>query len=284
MTTIISAVPANVIVDATAVVADASTVVFHDIAAVNAAIAAEQPKVVSAYKELAAIVADKVAWETTVYRTSNDQLYALLQRCYGLYKLMCRDSESAKLLVADVDKYLVDKGYKVAANSHTLAKIVKAVFGVDRRRVSAYSIALRAALAAKITVADLPQYIRNAGGVEELRLAKSPNAKSPKQKAENAKATLNQQVIAKLKLDMLAGKVDEAKVGSQHVLIVTQCADGYYELHGVVSTDAAVNAALAALYQQQVKQAAEAAPEKQQATNDATVADLINEAAQSVLQ
>jgi hypothetical protein len=281
MTTIISAVPANVIVDATVVVADANAVVLHDTTAVAAA---TTPTVTSAYKELEDIAVAKDTWETTVYRTSNDQLYALLQRCYGLYTLMCKNTDTAKQLVEDVDKYLAKKEYKVAASSHTLAKIVKAVFGVDRRRVSAYSIALRAALAAKIAVADLPQYIRNSGGVEELRLAKSPNAKSPKQKAADAKATLGQQVIAKLKLDMLAGQVDEAKVGRQHVLIVTQGADGYFDLNALVSSDAAVNAALAALYQQQAKKVAEAAPEKQQTSNDATVTQLINVAAQSVLQ
>jgi hypothetical protein len=78
--------------------------------------------------------------------------------------------------------------------------------------------------------------------------------------------------------------VDEAKVGRQHVLIVTQGADGYFDLNALVSSDAAVNAALAALYQQQAKKVAEAAPEKQQTSNDATVTQLINVAAQSVLQ
>lgn len=281
MSNIVSTASANLVVDATVIVADANAVVFHDIASVSAN---AQKTSVNAYKEIEALVAAKGEWETTVYRTSNDQLYTLLQRCYELYKHMCQTSDTAKQLVADVDQYLADKEYKVAASSHTLAKIVKAVFGVDRRRVSAYSIALRAALAAKITVADLPMYIRNSGGVEELRLAKSPNAKSPKQKAAEAKKTLSHNAIAKLKLDMLAGKVDEAKVGSQHVLIVTQGADGRYDLHGIVSSDTAVNTALAALYSQQAKLAAEAAPERDQTSKDATVTDLINEAAQSVLQ
>jgi hypothetical protein len=281
MTTIISAMPANVIVDATAVVADANAVVLHDTAAVAAV---TTPAIVSAYKELEAIATAKDTWETTVYRTSNDQLYALLQRCYGLYTLMCKNTDTAKQLVEDVDKYLAKKEYKVAPSSHTLAKIVKAVFGVDRRRVSAYSIALRAALAAKIAVADLPKFIRDNNGVEELRLAKSPNAKSPKQKADAAKLSIGESVIAKLKLDVLAGQYDEAKVGSRHVLIVTQCADGHFDLNALVSSDTALNAALAAFYQQQAKKAAGAAPEKQQTNNDAAVTALINEAAQSVIQ
>ncbi|WP_395664189.1 hypothetical protein [Aestuariivirga sp.] len=280
MTTIISAVPANVIVDATAVVADANAIVFHDTAAVAAA---STPAIVSAYSELEAIAIAKDTWETTVYRTSNDQLYALLQRCYGLYTLMCKNTDTAKQLVEDVDKYLAKKEYKVAPSSHTLAKIVKAVFGVDRRRVSAYSIALRAALAAKIAVADLPKFIRDNNGVEELRLAKSPNAKSPKQKADAAKLSIGESVIAKLKLDVLAGQYDEAKVGSQHVLIVTQGADGYFDLNALVSSDTALNAALAAFYTQNKAKVAAAAKDHTAENDDAAQAQRIKEAAVAAL-
>jgi hypothetical protein len=141
MNTIISVMPANVIVDASPAIADANTVVFHDTAAL---VAATKSIVVSAYDELEAIAVAKTTWEATVYRTSNDQLYALLQRCYGLYTQMCRSTDTAKQLVDDVDKYLAEKGFRKSTKSHLLTKIVKAVFGVDRRRVSAYSVDRRA--------------------------------------------------------------------------------------------------------------------------------------------
>lgn len=281
MNAILSAVPANVIVDATAVVADANAVVLHDTAAVAAA---TTPAIASAYKELEAIAVAKDTWEATAYRTSNDQLYALLQRCYGLYKLMCCDGESAKQLVVDVDKYLADKGYKVASSSHTLAKIVKAVFGVDRRRVSAYSIALRAALAANVDVVNIPQYIRNSGGVEELRLAKSANAKTSKEKAALAKASVNSNVLLAVDLGLAPETLDTAKVGTQHVLIVTQRADGAFDVNALVSSTAAVNAALAAYYSQSKRDADKAAAGTQQANADAGQAQRIEEAAVSTLQ
>ena len=34
------------------------------------------------------LVVEREVWEQTLYRTSNDQLYGLIQRCYGLYKAM----------------------------------------------------------------------------------------------------------------------------------------------------------------------------------------------------
>jgi hypothetical protein len=43
------------------------------------------------------------------------------------------------------------------------------VFGDDRRRASAYGIVLRRALSDKISVADLPTFIRDHGGGEEIR-------------------------------------------------------------------------------------------------------------------
>lgn len=280
MTTLISSIPANVVVDTSATIAsNEGTVVFHDIAAVKAV----QPSV-SAYSELERLATAKSEWEATAYRTSNDQLYALLQRCYGLYHKMCAHPDTAKQLKADVDKYLVDKGAKCNSSSHTLTKIVKAVFGADRRRVSAYSIALRAALASKVAVADIPQYIRNSGGVEELRLAKSPNAKTPKQKALEAAQIVDQTIIANLSLPVPAGAIDLAKVGEQHVLIVTQRADGTFDLNAVISAASAVNAALAAYYSQNKAAAAAAEVVDKQVRQHNALNDAISAAAQPVLQ
>lgn len=281
MNTIISAIPANVIVDASPAIVDANTVVFHDTAAI---VAATNSVVVSAYKELEAIAIAKDTWEATVYRTSNDQLYALLQRCYGLYTLMCRNGDTAQQLVDDVDKYLAEKGYRKSNKTHILTKIVKAVFGVDRRRISAYSIALHAAVSARVAVADLPQYIRDNGGVEKLRLAKTEKVKSSAHKVKEARQFINRTVVAKLKLDMLAGHYNEGEVGAQRVLLVTQAADGTFDLHGLVSAPAVVTAALAAFYSQQAKKAAESAPERQQTNRDTQVAELVQQAALSVIQ
>jgi hypothetical protein len=281
MSNIISTVTANVVVDATTVVADANTVVLHDIAAVNPA--TKQPSF-NAYKELEALANAKNDWEHNAYRTSNDQLYGLLQKCYGLYKLICKDPANAKARIGEIDAYLKSEhNAQLSASAHTITKIVKAVFGADRRRVSAYSIALRAALDAKIAVDKIPLYIRENGGVEELRLAKSPNAKSPKQKAEDAKSTVDKSVLAKLNVDALSEKLDPAKVGTRHVLIVTQGADGALNINAVVSATSAVNAALAAYYTQNKVEAAAAAKDSKAESDDAAQAKRIEEAAVAAL-
>jgi len=281
MSNIISTATANVVVDANPVVADANAVVLHDIAAVNSA--TQQPSF-SAYKELEALANAKNDWENNAYRTSNDQLYGLLQKCYGLYKLICADAANAKDRIEEIDAYLLrEHNTKLSASAHTITKIVKAVFGADRRRVSAYSIALRAALDAKITVDKIPQYIRDSGGVEELRLAKSPNAKTAKQKAEDAKSTVDKSILAKLNLGALSEKLDPAKVGTQHVLIVTQAADGTLSINALVSATSAVNAALAAYYTQNKAEAAAVAKDANAESDDAAQAKRIDEAAVAAL-
>ena len=281
MSTIITATPANVVVDAAALVNDANTVVLHDM---SAFIAATQQLAVNPYAELTALVAEKEDWEANAYRTSNEQLYRLLQKCYALYKLICSQPAKAKALVEEVDRFIGESGAKINASTHTLSKIVKCVFGGPRQRVSAYSLALQVALAAKVSVADIPNYIRNAGGVEELRLAKSPNAMTPKGKANAAVNAVSNSELGLIKLDTLSQKLDAAKVGTQHVLIVTQGADGAFTINALISSPPAVNAALAAYYTENKEQLKSRAAEQQQTAANASLDTCIATAAAAVLQ
>jgi len=54
---------------------------------------------------------------------------------------------TAKALRKGLANYIQQKGYQFKESSPLITKIVKCVFGVDRRRVNAYSSALRVAIA-----------------------------------------------------------------------------------------------------------------------------------------
>jgi len=270
--------PVNTAADAVASVL--SSVVSHDTAPV---VSESRKSNISAYRALEELVTDKASWEANAFRASNDQLYALLQRCYKLYTTMCEEAATAKQLIKDVESFLLDQNCKVSNSMHTLTKIIKCVFGTDRRRVSAYSIALRAALAAKITAEEIPDFIREHGGVEELRLGKSPNAKTIKQKALVAAETVDQVILARVKIESLSEKLDAAKVGAQHVLIVTQAADGAFDVNAFVSSSSAVNAALAAWYGQTSTEAKKSSEKNKQARGDDALSECINQALQTVL-
>lgn len=187
-------------------------------------------------------------WHNTAFKTSNDQLYGLLAKCYGVYLAMSGDSEEAKALRKGLTDHINLKGYSFGKGSHTINKIVKCVFGFDRRRVSAYGIVLRTALANKVAIQDLPDFIRNSGGVEEIRLAKSPNAMTPKAKAQIASSTVTSNDLGVVSSPDISAMLDAGKVGTNTVLIGTWQADGSIAVRAVVESDTALNAALASYY------------------------------------
>ncbi len=226
------------------------------------------------------LVFEREHWEQNAYRTSNEQLYALLASCYQLYKLMEPSTGDAALLRQSVNDYINTKGLVFTKGTHTLAKIVKCVFGADRRRVSAYSIVLRHALAKGLSADQIPSFIRDNGGVEEIRLHKTANAMTPKQKAEQARAAVaanNYGLFESKKLQEMV-QADVGKRGKQVVLIGTFDDDGKVVVNAAIESDGVLNAALASYYGGNKDAVQEfAAQQKVQQRNQAT-GDAINDA------
>jgi hypothetical protein len=229
------------------------------------------------------LVIERQVWETTVYRTSNDMLYGLLQKCYALYKGMEGMSANAVVLRDGLANYVNLNGINCNKSSHTIVKIVKCVFGDDRRRASAYGIVLRAALAEKIAIEDIPSYIRNKGGVEEIRLAKSPNAMTVNQKATVAKTAVNADSMGVFASTALGEKFDAGKTGAAVVLIGTWQPDGSVIVRTVVQGETAVNTALASYYSSN-KDAVQKQAAQQEAANDQQIKqDAVTAAAQAAV-
>lgn len=238
----------------------------------------------TAYNAIIDLVQKRETWQATTYARSNADLYVVLQYCYAVYLAMVSDEDVAKLWKSAFDDYMAANNIGVKNSTHTLTKIVRCVFAGDRRRVSAYGLALRAAYDAKTPVVDLPDFFTSNGGIEEIRLSRSTATKTPKQKAEAAAQTVNQSVLANVRLNTTAETFDPAKVGSQHVLIVTQKADGSYDVNALLSNASAVNAALVAFYSQNKAQEDAAAVSEAQTRADNALTASIDVAAQSALQ
>lgn len=194
------------------------------------------------------LVLEAEVWQNTAFKSSNDQLYGLLARCYSLYNSLSGDTKEAVALRDGLNSYINTKGYAFTKGTHTINKIVKCVFGFDRRRVSAYGIVLRTALSKNISTMDIPAFIRDNGGVEEIRLAKSPNAMTPKQKAGIAASTVVVNDLGVVSSTALSQRLDAGKIGTNTVLIGTWQADGSVVIRAVVESDTALNAALASHY------------------------------------
>jgi hypothetical protein len=195
-------------------------------------------------------------WETTVHRTSNQQLYALLAECY-VYggELPFDQAKQRSAVLAD---FCQQRGYVVKKESPLLTRVVKAVFGnVDRRRISTYSLVLRSAKAANVLPTNLAQWIEDNGGVQEIKLAHSDTYVSPKAKAEKAQSTLAAvSSLAVVSSSALTKLADGDFMGEECVLVAQQQPDGSFAIKALTRSATALNAALLAVYGQQTKAAA----------------------------
>jgi hypothetical protein len=224
-------------------------------AAVKPATTAAVPTTDNKAETLGEMEAKRQNWETTAYRTSNQQLYAVLADClaYGNNDVT---TAVAKARNNELAVFLKVRGYQVKHDSPLLTRIVKAVFGnIDRRRVSTYSLVLRTAQKEGVKPAELANWIEERGGVQEVKLARSASYKSPKQKAEEAKSSLSEMPTLAVAKERLSEFADADFVGSECVLLAEQQADGSFHIKALSRSGTAVNAALTALYGEQKKAA-----------------------------
>ena len=260
------------------VVAANENVVSHDNSVTaNASVPAideNASKKLTVYQQLDSLIVQREVWEDELFRASNDRLYNILRDCYALYVRTATKHDAEELQKA-LDQQANIKGFKFTTSAHTLTKIVKCVFGADRRRASAYSIALRAAHAAKVKVDDLPKFIRERGGVEEIRLAKG-NAMKTADKASKAADFVADTQLTTINDASVSALLDTAKIDEYVVLVAQQGADGTLSVKAVVSSKTVVDAALASVYSQ-IKEQMKTAAEDQKVTaeiaaNDAAMA------------
>lgn len=205
--------------------------------------------------QLAQIETKRQEWETTAYRTSNQQLYAVLAECLAYGEAL--PTADAKQRTKELDEHFVLRGYTVKSDSPLLTRVVKAVFGnVDRRRISTYSLVLRSAQKEGVTPDKLAGWIEERGGIQEVKLSRSASYVSPKAKAAQAKSTLSALPNLAIAKDKLAELADADFVGSECVLLAEQQTDGSFHIKALTRSGTAVNAALSALFSLQQKAAA----------------------------
>jgi len=226
-------------------------------------------KTVSTATTIKRLEEKRIEWETTVYRTSNQALYAILAECLALGGELL-DVKQAKARRTALVNFCKEREYKVKQDSPILTFIVKAVFGnIDRRRISTYSLVLREAQRRNVLPTNLAEWIENNNGIQEIRLGKSATFVSAKQKAELGQTQFDTlTTLATVKVDALSELADAEKIGMGCVLLAEQQADGSFAIKAMLSNLGVVNAAYAAVYAQQ-KAVTDAALKEEKAANDA---------------
>jgi hypothetical protein len=205
---------------------------------------------VKPFDELVTMETARISWETTELAQSNNRKYGILYQAYKFYLVMKQDSDKdvRKAQLDAMEKFIADRGYTFTPSTHDMTRVVKCVFGVERRRVSAYSIALREALRQEVEAEDLVAFLEDNGGVEQIRLGGTKPLSATK-RAEQVKGEVLTSELGKIKCDVQA---DADWTDKQVVLVATYLPTGEFEVNAVVKHDGAVNAALAAYYSQQM--------------------------------
>jgi hypothetical protein len=138
------------------------------------------------------LTVQRADWEKGAFKTSNDQLYVILGRCLDIYTQMKDDLPQRK----NLNDELRSAGIKFTNATNLATKIVRYVFRNDRTRSFSYARTIMAAVDAKIDGMKLPKWIREGGGVEDIRRANkvgiSP-AQLARQHAEVATSELAKQ-------------------------------------------------------------------------------------------
>lgn len=249
----------------------------------NNVVANDKPSIsYNVFNSLSTLTEQRKQWEEGAYRKSNDELYALLQKCYELDLLISTAREGVKAMRNDITKYAEQLGYRFKQSTPTITKIVRCVFGeVHRSRVSTYSLVLREAKRQNVVPKNIPTFIADAGGVQEIRVSKSPTYQTAAQKVATAEAAVFNAPISSIKSDELP-LLTADHVEEPCVLLAQQEADGSFTVFSVVRSKAAINAAMLGAMSAD-KQVREAKKQQDAISADAdTQANLVNETAEQV--
>lgn len=221
---------------------------------VTITVGANAPVVVT--NKLVVLENARKSWEGNELAASNKRLYSILQDVYGYYLTLKKhaDKDVRKKCADEMDQFISQRGYTFMPSTHEMTKVVKCVFGVDRRRVSAYSIALREALRQEVSTADLVAFIEENGGVEQIRMG-GTKPLSVTKRADIAKEEVLATEMGTFKFDPELCPADADWTDKQVVIVATYLPSGEFQANAVIRHDSAVNAALAAYYSlQQAKQ------------------------------
>ena len=203
-------------------------------------------------EQLKSLEVARISWETTELAASNNRLYSILKKAYSFYLVMktaeCKDVRKER--VDALEAFIKERKYTFMPSTHDMTRVVKSVFGVDRRRVSAYSLALREALRQEIDADDLIAFIEENNGVEQIRMGGTKPLSAIK-RADRVRSEVFSNDIGTFKVDATLSGANADWVDKQVIIIATYLPTGEFEANAVIKHDSAVNAALAAHYTNQ---------------------------------
>jgi hypothetical protein len=203
------------------------------------------------------LVERRKQWEGTDYKKANEGLYALLAECLSVFneKFVNAADSDKKTLREDLTAKLKTGGVKVQRTTPTLTMFVRYVFGSDRKRAHGYAYVLKAAISQGVSAQELPDYILQEGGIEEVKrkIVMKEETLAKRAAVEAAKTAVLADIERALALPL--AKVTMAGVTGEYALMLARpMPNGAVDIVGVLSEvkQAMVNAVIAQLAKRKV--------------------------------
>jgi len=193
------------------------------------------------------LIAERKHWEANEFASSNQRKYQILQNCYIFYKSIAGVSGEKLALKRAFNKYCEERGFNFKDSTHLMYKVVACVFGEqNKRRISSYAKALRIANEKRIGSLDIPTFLTEAGGIEEIR-RESKAKSSVKDKAKLGLPLMGSPALGVVQSDALNAVFDEAAYDGAVLLMSTREVDGSFQVKHLIQTGILVTSALAHL-------------------------------------
>ena len=119
--------------------------------------------------EFDALARERQQWEQGSYKASNEELYALLEKCFNIYEQI-RGKPKLCRAVTDI---LNQRKITCQQNTSLQLKIVRLVFGDCGKRALSYARVLTIASNDKPEKQSLHAFITHAGGIENMQRKKT---------------------------------------------------------------------------------------------------------------
>ena len=118
-------------------------------------------------------------WEAGSYKSSNDELYAILGRCLDIF-VQLKGRETHQIIQRRLlNERLTAAGITYKDSTTLATKVVRYVFNSDRKRAHTYARTVMSAHEHGIDSVRLASWIRAEGGIEQVK-RKSTSKVSPK--------------------------------------------------------------------------------------------------------
>lgn len=189
-------------------------------------------------------------WEQTAFKKANEGLYDLLAQCLDVFNsnFIEAKKDDQRALRSELISRLNEKNIKTQKNSTVLGMFVRFVFCSDRKRAHGYSNVLSAAISHGINAAQLPAWITEQGGIEEIKrnAVKSVEAIERKAKRELAKDTAEQLIAEAHVNPLVTVAVDGFVAQPRNIMLAVGDASGNFNVTYVLTevSDSLYNALL----------------------------------------